>query len=59
MTRNDIAQAAFWDYFICIDCGTQAEHDGPTCPECGGPNWVPAETLQAFIDGLDEVSETA
>lgn len=58
--KDRIAEAAFWEGFVCLACGhivydeTEA---GDTCPVCESPEFIRATTvkgIQARLESDDE-----
>lgn len=58
MNERDLAEAAFWDRLVCLDCDQavegQAEPNevGLTCPLCGKDAVYSAAFIQRIADFL-------
>jgi predicted RNA-binding Zn-ribbon protein involved in translation (DUF1610 family) len=56
MNEETLAQAAFWDSLVCLDCNDIIPHEGApegTCPSCGSDAVYSAEFLLRVASWLN------
>ena len=55
-SREEIAAAAFWDEYICLDCGNRTAFKlvGGACPECNGTDVHEGKFIQRLVEILVE-----
>jgi len=58
MNPTDLAQAAFWEQLVCLDCGSTFEHPAdvagqPRCPNCHSDTIYSAKFIQRCFDFIE------